>query len=105
MKSRRQTRRGGGCSGKVSIKNAMSRKNCMWERSTNGMAELSMPITQSKNNYYGGRRSRRYRRTIGGTASSSGSEAQSSSSGPFANGRSGPVCYNGRLPAWAADKW
>ena len=106
IKASRNNYSGGGCSGKLSIKNAMSRKNCQWERTNNGQAELHDPIKASRNNYSGGRRnkSRKVRR-VGGTASSSASNAQGVATGAFANGRSGPVSPNGRLPSGAANKY
>jgi len=55
----------------------------------------------------GGGKRRSTRRRVGGTASSSASNASAVGTGTFANGRSGPIGANGRLPTGpgAFDKW
>ena len=61
-KNTRRNRRHGGasCNGTVSIKNAMARKNCQWERTANGMAKLVSKNMLKNNNYgYTGGRSNR----------------------------------------------
>jgi len=49
------------CSGVVSIKNAMSKKGCQWERTANGQARLVDPISAS-NNYGYSRKNRKNRK-------------------------------------------
>ena len=55
----------------------------------------------------GAKRRNTRRRRVGGTASSSASNASAVGTGTFANGRSGPIGANGRLPTGpgAFDKW
>jgi len=50
------------CSGVVSIKNAMSKKGCQWERTANGQARLVDPITASNNAYGYSRKNRKNRK-------------------------------------------
>lgn len=46
--------RGGGCSGTVSIANAVKMRNCSWTRTNNGKAKLApkMNLSNNMNSYY-----------------------------------------------------
>jgi len=82
-------------------------KKCIGDppRNNNNGRRNSMNYQMKAYGTNGGRRTRRggakrrsTRRRVGGTASSSASEASAVGTGTFANGRSGPIGPNGRLP-------
>ena len=70
-KGRKTRQRGGACDGVVSIANAYKRKNCSWERTSNGKARLMTKVMAQNNNnllHVSGGKSRR-RRQRGGSYS------------------------------------
>jgi hypothetical protein len=48
-KNKSRKHRGGGCSGTVSISNAVKRTNCSWTRTANGKAQLGPKTTLTTN--------------------------------------------------------